>query len=311
MTTVSNIRPGLWQISLPFQGEQEVVGSYLFSGKDELVLVDPGPGSTAQALLVAIDEAGFEPQNVTHILLTHIHLDHAGATGTLLKSMPRARVVVHSKGAPHLIDPSKLIASATRIYGDRTQNLWGNIEAVPQERMQIVDGGEVLNVGDRRLEIHYTPGHAIHHIVFFDVHSGEMFAGDAAGVCLPNTEYVRPPTPPPDLDIEAWSRSIDLLKRLRPDVLYIAHFGPKRNPIQILEALRANLFAWGDVVLSAMNDGKSEHEIVQMLRQYTEPELLRKTDDANVLKRYDLASNYEMTVQGYMRYWRKNYPTRF
>lgn len=311
MTSVSKVNPGLWQISLPFQGEQEVVGSYLFSGKDELVLVDPGPGSTAEALLASIHDAGFEPQNVTHILLTHIHLDHAGATGTLLHSMPKATVVVHSKGAPHLIDPNKLIASATRIYGDRTHNLWGEIEAVPQDRMQVVEGGEVLNIAGHRLEVHYTPGHAVHHIVFFDVHSGELFAGDAAGVCLPDTEYVRPPTPPPDLDIEAWSNSIDLLKRLRPDVLYVAHFGPKRNPTQILEALRANLFAWGDVVLSAMSDGKGEDEIVQLLRKYTEPELLRKTDDANVLKRYELASNYEMTVQGYMRYWRKSYPTRF
>ncbi len=311
MTTVSKVNSGLWQISLPFQGEEEVVGSYLFSGKDELVLVDPGPGSTAQALLTSIREAGFEPQNVTSILLTHIHLDHAGATGTLLHSMPEAKVVVHSKGAPHLIDPSKLVTSARRIYGERMDDLWGEIEAVPQDRIQVMEGGEVLNVAGHRFEVHYTPGHAVHHVIFFDVHSGELFAGDAAGVCLPGTEYVRPPTPPPDLDIEAWSSSIDLLKRLRPDVLYIGHFGAKRNPTQILEALRANLFAWGDLILSAMNDGKSETEIVQLLRQQTEPELLRKTNEANVLKRYDLASNYEMTVQGYMRYWRKSYPTRF
>ncbi len=304
MTTVSNINPGLWQISLPFQGEQGVVGSYLLSGKDQLALIDPGPGSTAQALLTSIREAGFEPQEVTHILLTHIHLDHAGATGTILHSMPKATVTVHSKGAPHLIDTSKLVASATRIYGERIHDLWGKIESVPQDRVKIIEGGEILNIAGRRLEVHYTPGHAIHHVIFFDVHSGELFAGDAAGVCLANTEYVRPPTPPPDLDIEAWSSSIDLLKKLRPDALYLGHFGPKRNPTQILESLRVNLFAWGDVVLGAMRDNKSEAEIVQLLRKYTEPELLRKTDDANALKRYDLATNYEMTVQGYMRYWK-------
>jgi glyoxylase-like metal-dependent hydrolase (beta-lactamase superfamily II) len=189
--------------------------------------------------------------------------------------------------------------------------LWGEIEAVPQDRIQVVEGGEVLNVADHRLEVHYTPGHATHHVVFFDVHSGELFAGDTAGVCLPRIEYVRPPTPPPDLDIEAWSHSIDLLKRLRPDVLYIAHFGPNRNPTQVLEALRANLFSWGDLILNAMSDGKDEAEIIQLLRQHSEPELLRKTSDAHVLQRYELAANYQMSVQGYMRYWRKSYPTRF
>jgi glyoxylase-like metal-dependent hydrolase (beta-lactamase superfamily II) len=310
LTTVNSVSPGLWQISLPFQGEEGVVGSYLLSGKDQLALVDPGPGSTVDALLQSIREAGFEPQDVTHILLTHIHLDHAGATGTILHSMPKAKVVVHSKGAPHIIDTSKLIASATRIYGERMHELWGKIESVPQDRLQIVEGGEVLNFAGRRLEVHYTPGHAIHHVVFFDVHSGELFAGDTAGVCLANTEFVRPPTPPPDLDIDAWSSSIDLLKKLRPDVLYIGHFGQKRNPIQILEGLRANLFTWGDIILSAMRDGKNEVEIIQVLRQSTEPEVLRKTDDANALKRYDLASNYEMTVQGYMRYWKKHHAER-
>ncbi|GAC1474722.1 MAG: MBL fold metallo-hydrolase [Ktedonobacteraceae bacterium] len=308
--TTNNISPGLWQISLPFQGEQEVIGSYLFAGQDQLALVDPGPGSTVEALLHSIREAGFEPKDVTHILLTHIHLDHAGATGSILHAMPKATVTVHAKGVAHLIDPSKLVASATRIYGERMHELWGEIEAVPEGRIQTMEGGEVLNVAGRRLEVHYTPGHAVHHIVFFDVHSGELFAGDVAGVCLPNTEYVRPATPPPDLDIEAWSSSIDLLKKLRPDMLCMAHFGPKRNPTQILEALRANLFTWGDLILGAMRDGKSEAEAVQVLRKYTEPELLRKTDDAHVLKRYDLASNYEMTVQGYMRYWKKRHSER-
>jgi glyoxylase-like metal-dependent hydrolase (beta-lactamase superfamily II) len=311
LAAATQLTPGTWQISLPFQGEQEIVGSYLLVGNNDLTLIDPGPESTLEALLAAIREAGYDPREVTHVLATHVHLDHAGAVGSLLDVMPRATVYAHSKGAPHLLDTTKVVASAARIYGERMSELWGKIEPVPAERLKVIEGGDVLNVAGRRLEVHYTPGHAIHHVIFFDVHSGELFAGDTAGVRLQGIDYVRPPTPPPDIDLEAWSDSIDLLKRLRPDVLYIAHFGPSRNPLLHLTQLRERLYAWGDFVLSAMRDGKSEQEILAMLKAHTEPELQRVTRAPRALERYDVATNYPMTVQGYMRYWRKKHPERF
>ena len=225
--------------------------------------------------------------------------------------MPRARVLVHSKGAQHLIDPTKVVASATRIYGDRMQALLGTIEPVPQERVHILEDEDILRVAGRRLEVHYTPGHAIHHVIFFDAHSGELFAGDAAGVRLQGVDYVRPPTPPPDLDLEAWSNSIDTIKRLRPDVLYLGHFGPTGNPTIHLSRLREQLSAWGDFILKAMNNGKSEDEITEMLIAHTQPALQRMTHDTHVVARYEIAANYAMTVQGYMRYWRQKYPEQF
>lgn len=310
MANVTLLGPGLWQISLPFQGESDIIGSYLLAGEQELAIIDPGPGSTYEALLAAIQEAGFAPQEVTHILLTHIHLDHAGATGTLLQHMPRAQVYVHSKGAPHLLDTSKLVASSERIYGDRMQSLWGKIEPVAQEKLHILDDGAILNVADRRLEVHYTPGHAIHHVIFFDVHRGDLFAGDVTGVRLQGIDYVRPPTPPPDLDLEAWFASIDKIKQLRPDVLYLGHFGPTRYSTQHIGHLREKLIAWGDIVLHAMREGKNEEEITSLLITQTEPELRRFTRDEQALKRYEIATNYAMTVQGYMRYWRKKHPER-
>lgn len=310
MTSILQLTSDLRLISLPFQGEQEIIGSYLLHGGNDLVLIDPGPSKSLKTLLASIREAGFNPQDVTHILLTHIHLDHAGATGSLLSHTPQAKVYVHSKGAPHLIDPSRFVASATRIYGNRMQELWGDVEPVPQESLHVIEGGEVLNIAGHRLEVHYTPGHAVHHVIFFDVHSGELFAGDIAGVRLQGVDYVRPPTPPPDLDIEAWSSSIDTLKRLRPDVLYLAHFGPTKNPVQHLERLRERLYGWGDFVLNAMRDGKDEADIVQLLAQQTDPELLRIARDERAIARYDVATNYAMTVQGYMRYWRKEHPER-
>jgi glyoxylase-like metal-dependent hydrolase (beta-lactamase superfamily II) len=170
--------------------------------------------------------------------------------------------------------------------------------------MQAIEGGDILKIAGRRLEVHYTPGHAVHHVIFFDAHSGELFAGDVAGVRLPGVDYVRPPTPPPDLDLEAWSDSIRLVKSLRPDVLYIGHFGAVRNVSQHFGRLEEKLYAWGDFVLKAMREGKSEDEIITMLIEHTKPELLKAAGDPHVLERYEIATNYPMTVQGYMRYWK-------
>ena len=311
MSNVTQLNPGMWQISHTFQGEHEIVGSYLIAGANELAIIDPGPGSVIESLLASIREAGFDPGDVTHILATHVHLDHAGATGSLVKLMPKAQVYVHGLGAPHLLDTTKVVASASRIFGERMKMLWGEIEPTPADHLHVIDDGDKLTVAGRRLEVHYAPGHAIHHVIFFDVHSGELFAGDAAGVRLPGIDYVRPPTPPPDLDLEAWSNTIDLLRRLRPDVLYIGHFGAIKSVSQQLERLREKLYTWGEFVLSAMRDGKTEAEIIDMLIEYANPELLQAAKgNAHVLPRYEIATNYPMTVQGYMRYWKKKHPER-
>ena len=310
MTSATQVAPGTWQISLPFQGEEGIVGSYLLVSNKEVALIDPGPTSMMEHLLEAIHQAGFQAQDVTHILATHIHLDHAGAVGSLLPHMPAATVFVHSKGAPHLLDTSKVVASASRIYGAKMDELWGKVESVPTERLKVIEGGDILTIAGRRLEVHYTPGHAVHHVIFFDVHSGELFAGDVAGVRLQGIDYVRPPTPPPDLDLEDWSASIDLLRRLRPDVLYLGHFGPSRNPSLHLTHLRERLSAWGNLILNAMREGKDESEILALFKAQTEPELQRVSRDPRRLERYDIATNYPMTVQGYMRYWRKKHPER-
>ncbi|MDQ6659641.1 MAG: MBL fold metallo-hydrolase [Chloroflexota bacterium] len=310
MGAIKQLNPGLWQISLPFLGEEEIIGSYLLASENELALIDPGPASMIEPLLAAIRQAGFEPDEVTHILATHVHLDHAGAVGSLVRQMPKAQVYVHSKGAPHLLDTTALVKSASRIYGERMKVMWGDIEPTPQDRLHVIEGGDVLKVAGRRLEVHYTPGHALHHVVFFDVHSGELFAGDVAGVRLQGIEYVRPPTPPPDIDLEAWSNSIDLLKSLRPDVLYLAHFGPTRDPLLHFGRLREQLYSWGDFVLNAMRQGKNEAEIIAMVIEHTEPELQRVSREPHTLPRYEIATNYSMTVQGYTRYWKKKHPER-
>jgi glyoxylase-like metal-dependent hydrolase (beta-lactamase superfamily II) len=188
------------------------------------------------------------------------------------------------------------------------QLLWGEIEPTPQQRLHIVEHGDTLNIAGRRLQVFYTPGHAVHHVTFFDSASGAAFVGDTAGVRLQDVDYVRPPTPPPDIDLEAWADSMQLIKNLRPTVLYIAHFGPIREVDAHFERLHNQLFVWGDFVLKALRAGKDEAEIITMLIEHTQPELERVATSPRAIPRYEIATNYAMTVQGYMRYWRKKHP---
>ena len=194
-------------------GRERVIGSWLVDG----CLIDPGPTASLEGLL-----AGLDDERPERILLTHIHLDHAGGTGTLLQRWPDAEVWVHERGAPHLVDPSKLITSATRIYGDDMERLWGDIVPVPEERLRIL-GSEPQVIGDWRIA--YTPGHASHHVSYLHEPTGTAFAGDTAGVRISADGPVLAPTPPPDIDLDAWRRSIDLIAGWRPERVAVTHFG--------------------------------------------------------------------------------------
>lgn len=196
------------------------------------VLIDPGPESSVESLLAAL--GGEEPRA---LLLTHIHLDHAGATGALVRRWPGVEVFVHERGAPHLIDPEKLLASASRLYGDEMDRLWGEVLPVPEDRVTALSGGETVH----GLEVAYTPGHASHHVSYFDPESGRAFVGDTAAVRIPPSDFIQPPTPPPDIDLEAWSGSLDLIEAWTPASLGLTHFGAIEDPVVHIAAVRRRL----------------------------------------------------------------------
>ncbi|HEY1355906.1 MAG TPA: MBL fold metallo-hydrolase [Solirubrobacterales bacterium] len=195
-------------------------------------LIDPGPESSHRNLVEAL--GGDEPRA---ILLTHIHLDHAAATGALVRRWPGLEVYVHERGAPHLIDPSRLLASAERLYGDRMERLWGEIVPVPEENVKPLSGGESV-LGMR---VAYTPGHASHHVCYLHEESGTAFVGDIAAVLIPGTDLVVPPTPPPDIDIETWEDSIGIVEGWRPQRLGLTHWGPVEEPEPHLASVRERL----------------------------------------------------------------------
>jgi glyoxylase-like metal-dependent hydrolase (beta-lactamase superfamily II) len=203
-------------------GREKVIGCWQVAD----VLIDPGPESALATLADALDG---EPPRA--LLLTHIHLDHAGASGAIVRRWPEVEVYVHERGAPHLADPAKLLASAERLYGDRMQRLWGEVVPIPEANLRPLTGGErVLG-----FDVAYTPGHASHHVCYLHSDSGRAFVGDVAAVRIPPAEFVLPPTPPPDIDVEAWEAALDLVRDWEPSSLGLTHFGAVEDPAPHLD----------------------------------------------------------------------------
>src|SRR5437773_2314684 len=239
--TMITLASGLSYFDLDFMQLPRIIATAVVHGPGEVVLIDPGPSSTLPRLRSTLAAAGISMRDVTTVLLTHIHLDHAGATGTLVRELPKLRVFVHEKGAAHMANPEKLVASATRLYGSEMDRLWGEVRPVPAANMEILQGGERMAVGHRMFDVEYTPGHASHHVSYFDRDSGVAFVGDTAGVRLMAGGVVMPPTPPPDIDLEAWHRSLARIERWRPDTLLLTHFGPSSPVAGHLSALRDHI----------------------------------------------------------------------
>jgi glyoxylase-like metal-dependent hydrolase (beta-lactamase superfamily II) len=215
-------------------GHERVIGCWDIDG----VLIDPGPTTSLENVIEALD--GEQPRAV---LLTHIHLDHAGAAGTMARRWPELPIYVHERGARHLADPSKLLASAERLYGDQMERLWGEVAPVPDANLNSLSGGEEI-LG---FEVAYTPGHASHHVSFFHPESGRAFVGDTAAVRIPPSPFVIPPTPPPDIDLELWEASIDRILEWSPASLGLTHFGEVGDPEDHLSRVRERLREQGEL----------------------------------------------------------------
>ena len=274
-------------LDLHHEGLDRVIGVYLLETEDGLALQDCGPSTDIPALKVALAEESLVLTDVRHLLLSHIHLDHAGAAGTLVREHPGLRVHVSEIGAPHLIDPSRLERSARRLYGDDFDRLWGELAPVPEENVHVV-GSSVLG-----LECFPTPGHAAHHVCYLD-RSWTLYAGDAAGVRILPERPVWPVSPPPEVDLEAWERTIDELELRAPDQLALIHFGVVDQPRDHLRRLRRNLRIWSQRV----RQGLTEEEFVEAVREDLE-------EEAGDAPYYERAAPLWQSYRGLKRYWDK------
>ena len=292
-------------IDLNFMGTEKVIASFLLLGEGSAAIVETGPTSCLDHLRGGLEANGVSPGDVREVFLTHIHLDHAGASGHLAGLLPNATFYVHELGYPHLADPSKLVKSATRIYGERMDELWGEARPVPEERLVVLGDGEEVGVAGGRLVAHDTPGHAYHHLAYLEPESGSLFAGDVAGIRLPGQSYVRPPTPPPEIDVEAWVRSIENIRKIDPATLHPTHFGSYDDVDRHLSELEQRLQDWLLFVEGRADEGASREEISEELKMKGDAEMLAEGAPPEESERYDLAGNYEMLTAGILRYVEK------
>ncbi len=286
-----------------FQGAERVIASFLLKTEGGPLLIEAGPESTFPALEAALREKGVAPEEVRHVFVTHIHLDHAGAAWRFAEL--GATVYVHPRGAPHLVDPSRLLASAGRIYGDLLRTLWGEVRPIPEAQVRPLGDGEGVEIGGLRVEALETPGHASHHHAY---RVGDLlFTGDVAGVRIAQGP-VLPPTPPPDIHLEGWMGSLARIRALRPRRLYLTHFGAYEDVEAHLEALEGRLRAWADWVLARLKEGQDPEALVPRFEAYWGEDLRRAGVEGDLARLYALADPPYMNLQGLVRYWQKHHP---
>jgi glyoxylase-like metal-dependent hydrolase (beta-lactamase superfamily II) len=301
---MNRLASGLSYLDLNFLGVPRIIATVVVAGPGGAALIDPGPSSTLPALRAALESAGIAVADLRAVLLTHIHLDHAGATGTLVAENPAIRVYVHEKGAPHMVDPEKLIASATRLWGDEMDRLWGEFRPVPQDALVVLKGGERISEGGHDLEVAYTPGHASHHVSYFSADAGIAFVGDTGGIRLQPGAFIMPPTPPPDIDLEAWRVSLGRIADWRADTIFVTHFGPHAPVGAHMAEMLSHLELTASLVKASLTRPGTDEDREQWVADELRRELRRRMSETEA-RAYEVAGRFDLSWRGLARYWRK------
>ncbi len=304
-----SLAAGLGYVDLNFLGVPEIIATAVLHGASGVALIDPGPSTTLDNLKASLQRRNISVADVRQVLLTHIHLDHAGVTGTLVRENPAIEVFVHERGAPHLIDPTKLLASAGRLYGADMERLWGDFLPVPAHRVRALKGEERITAGGRELQVAYTPGHASHHVTYFDPAIRMAFVGDTAGIRRQGQSYVMPPTPPPDIDLDAWRLSEDRILAFDPDTLFLTHFGPFHGARLHFQEMGQHLASWSAIVRRLIADATLDE--TQKIEAFIKAALLdlERTVGTVQAEQYTRAGRLDYSWQGLSRYWRKKSTT--
>jgi glyoxylase-like metal-dependent hydrolase (beta-lactamase superfamily II) len=286
-----------------WMGRPHSIATALLESDGHRAIVDPGPGSTLETLRRELNARGVSVGDLDAVLLTHIHLDHAGATGALIGENPRLAVYVHKLGAPHMIDPSKLLASAARLWPD-LQRLFGETLPVPVENLRILEGGEALTLGARKIAVVYTPGHASHHVSYFENLEGVAFVGDTAGVQIEGNAYVMPATPPPDIDLGIWDASFAAILERKPSRLFLTHFGYSEKPAEHIAQFRDRLHRWAAATEEIIRKAESESAALEAFMAAMREDI-GKHISAEEVEHYVFSAGLNFSFLGLARYLRK------
>jgi glyoxylase-like metal-dependent hydrolase (beta-lactamase superfamily II) len=295
-------------LDLNWMGRPHSIAAVLLESGGHHAILDPGPASTLESLRALLQSRGLSVSDLEAILLTHIHLDHAGASGSLLRENPDLRVFVHRRGAEHLADPSKLLASAGRLWGDDLQRLFGETLPVSEQNIQILDGAETVSVGARKLEVIYTPGHASHHVTYFDEREGIAFAGDTAGIRIANGPYIMPATPPPDIDLAVWEESFAAILDRQPSKLFVTHFGYAENPAKHIADFRERLHLWAEITEQAMQSTPDVAAALQSFVEQTQTEMRKYLSETDA-EQHAFTAGLPLSFLGLARHIRKRSTT--
>lgn len=288
-------------------GMTKVTAGYLLPAPRP-ALIECGPARSIEHVIEGLREVGLDPGDLAYLVVTHIHLDHAGGAGDLAAAFPSATIVVSEVGAPHLHDPEKLNRSSRRVYGEVMDEVYGDCTPVDRERLLGVEDAQVLDLGGgRRLELLYTPGHAKHHIGVWDSDTGAIFSGDSVGVKMPGMTSLRPATPPPDFHLEAMERSMRRYLEREPSRVYLAHYGPLDPPSEGLEDAIARLHLWADTAEGAYREHDELDHVAETLAQRfaDQVDASLEPDDPHVEDRVQLLSGFESNAAGFLRYFRR------
>jgi glyoxylase-like metal-dependent hydrolase (beta-lactamase superfamily II) len=268
--------------------------------------VETGPSTSSDAVGRGLDALGIAERELAHVVVTHVHLDHAGGAGTIAARYPAATIWVHERGAPHLADPTRLVSSTARTYGaERMRQFFGEVVPIPADRLRVIGEGDEVGLGDRKLEVLETPGHASHHVCLVDSRTGAVFTGDALGVHLPDVRVLRPATPPPEFDIEVACDSIRRIEQRATTLLLLSHFGPVADPSAICSLAVERIRRWGDIVRQALEADDDLDRITALLEHEGAREYLEDSGQRIDMARYDVLSSVRMNAAGLIRYWRK------
>jgi glyoxylase-like metal-dependent hydrolase (beta-lactamase superfamily II) len=304
-----DVAPGITAIDTFMAGRERYTAAYLLQD-EQPTLVETGPTTSVEPVTEALHSLGIGPDQLASIIVTHIHLDHAGGVGRLSSRFPRATVYVHERGAPHLADPSRLVASAARVYGeDRMAEWFGPVDPVAQDRIQSIGDGDRIELRGRDLEVLYTPGHASHHVALVDSATGAVMIGDALGIHVPDLPVLRPATPPPDFDLDLAIDSIDRIRSRAGSAVLFAHFGPIEEVDRICELAERRVRGWAEAVRETMGRTDDIEEVVRRLQEESSRDVETGADamlDLDALEeRLQLLSSIRINAMGLVRYWKK------
>jgi glyoxylase-like metal-dependent hydrolase (beta-lactamase superfamily II) len=291
-------------IDTNWTGRPRSVAAALLESNGHRAIIDPGPGSTLVTLREQLHAHGLSVADLDAIVLTHIHLDHAGATGSLVRENPRLSVYVHKNGAPHMADPSKLLASAGRLWGDELQVLFGETLPVPAQNLRILEGGETLTLGARRLDVVYTPGHASHHVSYFDDATGAALVGDTTGIRINNGPFILPATPPPDIDLELWDASFAAILARRPARLFLTHYGYSDEPAAHIAEYRERLHRWAAVAEEILRSSSDDSTALEAFVARCRAEMVQRLGPAEA-EHHAFTAGLHLSFLGLARYLRK------